>query len=328
MKASVRRRRERCSAALLTVVGLVGWAPAAGSAQTIGSLDGRVQEVETAGGIPNAVVELVGHGATLSATDGLFRFTGVTPGEYALRVRAFGYADYDGVVVVAADSQVTVELRPNPLPLDSLVVALESIDIDGRVRDQPQGEPLMNVEVLVNRQPTATTSPRGRFTLRQVWAETPILLSLRSFGYLPVDTVITPHEEDSYTFELIPDSLVQFLIDVQVAQLQERMHGDRAIAMPPIDRERLLGWSGVTLWEVLAGTYQTRWRRIGCVVVDEKAVPSMVRRNVLQTMLPGEVERMEFLHGGTMVRIYTRDFMRDMVAGLVELRRPVPRSCI
>jgi hypothetical protein len=41
------------------------------------------------------------------------------------------------------------------------------------------------------------------------------------------------------------------------------------------------------------------------------------------TLFPGEVHRVESLFDGAMVRVYTRDFMRRMLSGAVELRRPV-----
>ncbi|MQA92945.1 MAG: hypothetical protein GEU90_22480 [Gemmatimonas sp.] len=39
-------------------------------------------------------------------------------------------------------------------------------------------------------------------------------------------------------------------------------------------------------------------------------------------MLPEEVERIEFMFRGAMLRIYTREFMQHMIARDLELRTP------
>ncbi len=48
----------------------------------------------------------------------------------------------------------------------------------------------------------------------------------------------------------------------------------------------------------------------------------------LDTMLPEEMERIEFLFGGTMLRIYTREFIQDMIAREIKLLEPVMTSVI
>lgn len=226
-------------------------------------------------------------------------------------------------MLVQADTTVTVPLKPAPVPVDSLLVDLRSIDVSARVRDRERDAPLTDAEVLVNQEPATVSNPDGRLRLDDLWEGVPVLVSIRAFGYLPSDTVVTPAEDDSYVFELSPDPVVERMIAAQVSELQQRMGGRRSILMPPVDRDRLLGWTGVSLREVLAGTYPTRWRRIRCVLVDEVLVPPGYEMDMMESTFPGEVERLEFLFRGRMLRVYTRGFLRDMIAGLVELRTPV-----
>ena len=315
-------RRGRCrvgrSATLLVAV----LSPVAVHGQTESVVTGRVAERGAELGIVGAIVELVGHGATLTDVAGGFRFDGVTRGPHTLRVNAFGYVDHEELVTVDADVSLNVLLDADPLPLDSLVVALTRVDVEGRVRDHVLGVPLYNADILVNRAPVTRTSPRGRFSLDEVWEDLPQLVSVRVFGYLPVDTVVSPREDDRYEFRLVRDPLVDRMLEAQIELLEERPTGEPAIGMPPIGRELLLRSGSLPLSEVLRRHHSRRVGRVRCVVIDEELVPPFLDGAVLSSTLPGDVERMEFLFGGAMLRIYTRDFMRNLLAGAAELVEP------
>ena len=281
-------------------------------------VEGRVFQSGLELGIQNAIVELQGHGAVLSSDGGTFRFENVEPGGYTLRVDAFGYASNSQFLAVDGDTTVDVALDVAPLLLDSLVVEPRRIDIDGRVRDPGRDLSLVNAEILTNQVPGTLTNSWGRFDLDDVFEEVPLRVLVHAFGYLPVDTILLPAEDESYLFELEADTAVERRIEVQVGRLVERAAGRRA-TMRPMDRERLLRWAGRTdLLGVLEFEYSRRLGRVVCTVVDEEQILGLP----IWTLLPEELERIEFLFRGRMLRIYTREFLAEMIARDIELREP------
>ena len=127
-----------------------------------------------------------------------------------------------------------------------------------------------------------------------------------------------------HTFALTPDSLVEAMIGTQVQRLERRSAGQKAVLFRSLGRERLLGYAGShTLRDVLESEYGRRLRgRIGCVMLDEVQLNAEVDGIMLVTMLPEEVERIEFLFSGMMLRIYTRRFIQEMIARDRTLGRP------
>lgn len=307
---------------LLAILVLAIAIPSPMLAQTGVVVEGRVLEAGTTAGIQNAIVELVGHGATLTSAAGTFRFEGVDPRGYVFRVDAFGYASESRFLAVDGYTTVSVPLEIAPLPLDSLVVEPRAIDIKGRVRDPGRGLLLVDAEILTNQIPPTGTDDHGRFTLDDVFEDVPLRVIVRAFGYVPVDTILLPDEDESYLFELVPDTVVERMIGVQVRRLEERAAGRRSALMRPMNRERLLRYAGhADLLTTLEFEYWRRIGRVGCVVLDEEQLLGGAT-SLLWTMLPEELERIEFLFRGAMLRIYTREFMREMIAGGIELRRP------
>ena len=293
-------------------------------AQTGVVVQGRVFEAGGTAGIQNVVVELEGHGAVLTSADGSFRFERVEPGGYTLRVIAFGYAAESRFLAVDGDTTLTIPLEVAPVLLDPLVVQARVIDIEGRVRDPVKDFLLVDADVLTNQGRATRTDSHGRFRLEDILEEVPLRVGVRAFGYLPVDTILLPDEDESYLFDLVPDSLVERMIEVQVVRLEERAAGRRAAIMRPMNRERLLRWAGhSTLRDVLESEYRSYLGRIRCVFMDEEEINDGGRLlSVLGTTLPEEVERIEFLFRGAMLRIYTREFIQNMIARDIELRRP------
>jgi hypothetical protein len=88
----------------------------------------------------------------------------------------------------------------------------------------------------------------------------------------------------------------------------------------------------MTLADVLEWEYgpsALRW--IECVVLDERQLFGAWEPSSLTHILPEELERIEFLgrggavgsKHGTMLRIYTRRFMTEMISRDIELRTPM-----
>lgn len=302
------------------VIVMLSAAPLQGQVPVV--LDGRMVDANTGSGVQNAVVELVGHGTTLTSTEGTFSFDSIEPTEYVLRIDAFGYVSESLTLTVDRDRTVMVSLEVAPLLIDSLLVELRPVEVEGRVRDGEEDLPVVDAEILVNRAPVARTSVRGRFSLDNAWESVPLYMSVRAFGYLPMDTVLHPMDDDgTYEFELVTDRVMERMLDVEIMRIEDRAGGRRAITMRPLDRNRLLRWTGASLADVLLGSYpRFRLERVRCIVVDERVLPHQIDGDVLESMSPGNVERVEFLYRGAILRIYTRDFMKRMIAGQVELR--------
>ena len=311
------------SAGVVATLSLAAIVPAPALAQTAVVVQGRVFDAGTGSAIQNAIVELEGHGATLTSDDGTFRFTGVPTGGYTLRVVGFGYAPQRRFLAVEGDTTVSVALEVEPLPLDSLIVEPRLIDMEGLVRDPTRDLNVVDAEILTSQTEPGWTGAHGRFELEDVLAEVPLRVVVRAFGYLPLDTILIPDEHESYLFEVQPDSLVERMIEMQVQRLEERASPRRSVLMRPMTRERLLRYAGrLTIADMLEWEYGRRLRRVKCVLINEEQLAGAWQPSSLFHILPEDVERIEFLFDGAMLRIYTREFMREMISREVPLRTP------
>jgi len=144
------------------------------------------------------------------------------------------------------------------------------------------------------------------------------------FGYESLDTTLVPEDARRVLLELEPDSTVERLVARQVDRIEERASGRRSLLMRPMNRERLLAYAGGhTLADVLEWEYGRRLSRVECVVMDEVQLMGAWKPSSLVHILPEQLERIEFLgRNGSMLRIYSRDFMREMITRDVELRTP------
>ena len=68
----------------------------------------RVFDASGGTAIRNALIDLQGHGSTLTAEGGYFRFEDVRSGAYTLRVDAFGFAVDSLALAVAADTTLVI----------------------------------------------------------------------------------------------------------------------------------------------------------------------------------------------------------------------------
>jgi hypothetical protein len=326
MGATRRRVRAEAMSRLVLACGTIttGFvAPVA--AQTALVVQGQVVDAGSGAGVANAVVSLEEHGTTLTAAGGHFRFDGVAPAAYDLRVDAFGYAPRSVTILVDRDTTVQIPVQIAPFLLDSLVVAPRMVDFEGRVRDSTRDLDLIDATVFADGEQPTRTDSRGRFTLGGVLADARLGVVIRAFGYLPLDTTVVPRAGTGNLFELQSDTIVERLVAVQVERIEDRAAPRRAALMRPMNRERLLIHAGRrTLADVLVWEYgESRLRAVECVVVDEKQLLGTWQPTSLFHILPEQLERIEFLDTqGTMLRIYTRDFMREMISRDVELRTP------
>ena len=290
-------------------------------------VQGRVFQFGSRAVIGNATVDLEGYGATLTTAAGTFRFEDVEPGEYTLRVEALGFAPESRVIEVdsATTVPVLVGLRIAPLSIDSLVVELRTIDIEGQVRDAAKDLLLVNAEVLTDQVAGTLTDAHGRFKLEDVLEGVPLRVVVRPFGYLRVDTIFMPDKNQSYVFEPVPDPWVEEMIAVQIGKIEERAAGLQTVGRRPMNRDRLVYYAGTfSLLDALEVEFRNRAiDEIECIIIDEKREQFLPAGHFLQSILPEELERVELLFDGAMIRIYTRQFMQYMFDLELDLRPPV-----
>jgi hypothetical protein len=309
-------------ALLLTAMAL----PAQVTAQARVSLEGRILDESTGLGIPSVRVELQGQGIRVTADDGTFRFNALAPGTYGLSAVAFGYAPSSQIIELTRDASMSIALERSPIRLDGVVAEL--LEVKGRVRDPDADFFLVDAEVVTDLGQSAGTDAHGRFRLRGVLRDAPVQLSVRAFGYIPLDTTIVPDEDGQYVFDLGEDPLMRAMVAVQVERLEVRRSPRFAALFRSMDRERILRYAGAhTVLSMLVTEYGHKLGRLGCVVIDERPYerssgmgPEMGA--ILSHLLPEEVERIEFMFGGAMARIYTRAFIQEMTAKEIKLRTP------
>jgi hypothetical protein len=295
-------------------------ATSAAVAQTRVTVEGRVVEQGTSRPIANAAVELEGQPFVATSADGSFRIQNVEPGGYALRTVAFGYAPRDLFIVIRRDTTLLVELEIAPIRLDTVAVEGRDVDVRGEIREKGRDFTVTRAEVLLLRERTQTNGA-GRFRLRDVPEGVPVEIAVRAFGYFPLSAIITPRRDTMFVFELEPDSLVQRMIDVEVERLKERSHPHLSVLVRPIDREELLNRRNWTALDLVRTEYSINLNRLRCILIDD--VQNYNGLEYLVHLYPDELERIEVLFSGAMLRIYTREYIKRMLGGGIELVRPV-----
>lgn len=307
-------------ATLVLGIGLLGLAPCDLYAQDQARVSGLVEDVN---GTPvrGARVGLEGVGIRFSSDLGAFDFGDVSVGAYELTVQALGYLEVIRTLVVSGDQTLSIALEPAPIALDPLVVAPGLVRVRGRVVDVGSNDGLGGADILTDQNAQDRTNSHGRFDL-DVWEGVPLRLQVRAFGYLPLDTALASEGERDHLLPVEEDRLVEKMVAVEVNRLEERAGGRLATLFPALNRQDLLRWSGATLEDVILARYPRHELRVRCVVFDEKALHLDMVGPTLQTTFAEEVERIEFLFRGAMLRVYTREFIRTMLGGGLTLRRP------
>ncbi|MCI0436101.1 MAG: carboxypeptidase-like regulatory domain-containing protein [Gemmatimonadetes bacterium] len=289
-------------------------------AQTQFVVEGRVVQESSGDPIANANIELDGQPAATTDSAGAFRFDNVPPGGWGLRVTALGWSPRDVFLVVRRDTSVVIVLSAAPLPLDTLAVRSRTVDIRGHARDRAADRDLFRARVVTNLNRETTTNTVGRFRLRDMPAGFPVVIGIRAFGYLPLDQVVIAENDTTVIFALEIDPLVQRMIDVEVARLEKRARPFNTAIMPAIDRETLMRRNGTAL-DVMKSEWGQFLSRIACILIDD-----VQRYNGLDELglyFPEELERIEVLFRGRMLRIYTRTYIQRMLGRGTRLRDPV-----
>lgn len=303
---------------IILAVLLCGIASPAVARQTA-ELSGRVIERNGEAGIAGATIEVAGR-TVLTDLRGRFTITELTAGRHVLTVGAFGYSVRE-VEVTAPATDLVIELDPSPVALDPLVVTGATITLRGKVHERGDDRGLIDVQVLVDPDHEEWTNSAGRFKVDDLPAGPPLRLEIRGFGYLPIHTIISAFRDTTLIIGLEPDPLMQRMIEIQAARLRDRAKPFDTAVMPAMDREDLLRNANTTAFDLIRYRYGRFLSRVKCMLIDDRQTYNGLAE--LMHFLPDELERIEFLFRGRMLRIYTRDYMRKLVGGGVELVRPV-----
>ncbi len=311
-------------ALLLTVI------PASVESQVGVDVLGRVFDVSTGSGVQNAIVTLEDHGSALSGVDGVFTFSDVAPREYTLRVEAFGYVTAAQSVVVDGALTVQVALDPDPVRIDSISVDLSTLDFDGRVRDPRTESNVLDARVITSQGHEERSNLFGRFDLDDVYEHVPLRMVIEAFGYVPLDTTLVPDDEERHAFELMPDPVMDRMIEHETRRLEDRAGAHYYRHGAVVERDDLArvtdNWS---LQLILERNYPAHLlRRVGCFFIDERLIRARQERTmVLQGTMANELQRIEVLEfpgpsRRIMVRVYTRGFFQRLVGSHRPLATP------
>jgi hypothetical protein len=294
-----------------------------GAQGQVTTLSGRVTDADNQQGIRNAVVSLEGYGFRLTEPTGEFQFDGVAAGDHVLTVEAFGYSTVALRVRLPAETPVTVALEPAALSLDSLLIESRTLDFDGRIRDPRLDYSVKDARVTTDQGHEEWSNAHGRFDLDDVREGVILRVSIRAFGYLPVDTAFVPDDDGHHDFDLVPDPLVAEMIEVQHRRLANRAGEFLYEYRPALTRDVLSQHMGTgTLETIVESRYPPAvYRSIGCVLVDDEPIRHRWDRDwVIRNTIPEDLERIELLEvpgpgRSFALRVYTRQYFQVLIAG-------------
>ena len=267
------------------------------------TVQGRVVEAGTRTGISRAEIR-IGDARVLSETDGGFRMTRVARGRALVRVAAFGYRAREFSIDVNGDTALLVELEPQAVPVDSLVIQTGDITVRGRVFALANDKPIGDAAITIRNRSTSSNLA-GSFKVTRVPRNSPVTVEVGAVAFLPVTLTITADRDTTIRVGLAPDPVGQAMLDEAVRRIEVR---SRAV---PFTRDQ---WSRDQLTQFPRTIEDLLLQRYGrrinpsCIFVNDNDM-SMAGSPLLQTYYTDELERVEVFNRGTMVRLYTRRFV-------------------
>lgn len=284
---------------------VIGSGPATAGAQQV-TVTGVVIEASRSSWIGGALVRLSGSPPHLTDVDGRFRFEGVAPGRHTLTVEAYGYRSRTLELRVRTDTVLRIEMEPDPIVLDSLMVAAEDVTIEGTIVDASTGDRVLYAEVTVYPGGRTTGAVSGGFTLRDVPGGRATTVVVEALEYLPARIALITGSDTSLTVELEPDPVAARMIAQQARRLEVRSwsvpfattslgRGDvTRTGLPIVDLIRHRLDPGLV-------DSRTRLPATSCLFIDDQRVWP----EALRGLVAGQVERIEIFGRGRMIRVYT-----------------------
>ena len=302
----------------ILATGILAFAAAPGAvwAQQI-TVTGLVVERTQASWIGGATVRLSGSPPFFTNLDGAFQFTRVTPGRHTLTVQALGYETRSIDLVVQADTALLIEMDPDPIVLDSLLVRTGNIRIRGDIRDAQTGQRVLYAQVTVRPGFSTVGAISGRFTVKKVPIGRAVTVLVEAVEYLPARIALITEADTSLTIELEHDSIGIRLLAQKVRALEARSNSI-PYRRRDIDKEEMARWAGWTIYEIVQRQIsmmsfgrpgRNRARRLDeppCLFIDDQ---QQMHIAFLWGLSAGEVERVEIYDRGGMIRVYTKRFV-------------------
>ena len=284
------------------------------AAQQPAVVTGRVLEAETDRPLESVDLRLAG-AVQVTDAEGRFRFERVPHGRHTLALSALGYRSQELVLDVVGDTTLTIRLEVGPVPLDPLDVRSRFVSVRGRVRDAGRDMSLRDAEVVAGAERT-TTGVGGRFRVRRVPAGEPVVVQVRAFGYLPASVQLAPENDTTLDFELEEDPITNRMVDQLVENIEIR---SRALpyARKHIGRDEMLRHRNFPVADLLRFTFGPRIRRVQCVMIDDMQVPFGMEQ--LASYMPEDLQYIEVIDGGGMIRLYTRRYVSRRLGPDVKL---------
>lgn len=298
---------------LLLVLGVLALGARQGSAQQI-TLRGTVVERTQESWVGGATVRLSGVGSYITDLDGRFEFFGVTPGRHTLTVQALGYRSRTLELVLRADTAVVVEMDPDPIVLDSLLVRAREITIEGEILDARDGQRVLWAQVTVLPGFSTVGAVSGYFRVEGVPVGRAMTVLVESAGFLPARIALITDSDTTLAVALEPDPVGLRILAQQVEKLEARSLGV-PFRRETVGREELERYPGWTAFDIVDSRLRTLGRRAtglnpqdmhACLFIDD-----VQRRyaSFLYGLSAGEVERIEIYDGGGMIRVYTQRYL-------------------
>ena len=311
------------SSILAPVTLILAMVPRGTAAQQV-TVTGRVLERTYASWIGGAIVSLSGSPPFFTDLDGLFRFNRVVPGRHTLTVEAMGYQTRSFELEIRADTTVTVEMDPDPVVLDSLMVRTGEVTIRGEILDAVTGLRVLYAQVTVEPGLSTIGALSGEFRIPKVPIGRAVTVRVEAVEYLPARIALITEADTSLTIELEHDSVGIRMIAQQERKLEVRSRG-QPYRRRVLGKDRLALLPTWTMYEVVMRELkmsQRSWDRGSprartapgsppaldeqCLFIDDV---QQMHFAFLWGLWPGEVARVEIYDGGGMVRVYTKRYL-------------------
>jgi hypothetical protein len=298
------------SAALQLVVAVFGAVPA-DAQQTTAEVRVRVLDRASGEALSGVALQLAAARAETGG-NGEARLARVPIGTHTLTAARLGYAAAELEVAIARDTLLVLALDVEAIPLESIRAEKRMVTIRGNVRAADTGERLPDAEAYAGPTRRVYTNRLGRFRLDRIPADDSIAVMISAFRYIPVTVVVAVGRDTTLEFSLQPDPVGRAMVVEQMRRLDLRVRRG-GWSQRTLDRAAVEGQGGSTAHDVVRRALGLRMSRLTCLFIDDRQ--SFVGEEELHAYSAEEIERVEILDSGTMVRIYTGRFVQRMVGG-------------
>lgn len=286
-------------------------------AQTV-RLSGRVVDEAGMAPVRGATVRVTGSDTTMTTgPSGTFSFAGLLPGRMVLTVSAVGRQFKSIPLEIYADTVVDAVMRPMVVTLDPMVVRPGGIRIKGTAVDSATGEYLWFALAGLYPAEVFYEASNGDFRFDKV-APGPVTIVVEAAEHLPAVIHFNARRDTTLRVKLAIDSVAIRMIGHQVLRLTERAASSPYVVLDygrkDMERQRT-----ATVGEFIdRQLFRPPGRKTrggqsaddACVFLDDRKIaPGM-----LDGILSDLVERVELYRKGEMIRVYSRKYVRSLIA--------------